>query len=102
MNSENSPPHRPDELDLEAMQNQQLEDILIDLLTVKYPGIEQADIDRFFRALDTGSLEQIEQTEADIAEKSALWQRAAVDLDGQADPAAESAAEPAHPAWTGG
>ena len=86
MNSENSPPERPDELDLEAMQTQQLEQILVDLLTVKYPGVEQADIDRVFRALDAGNLEQIEQTEADIAEKSALWQRAAMDLDGQMDP----------------
>ena len=83
MNSENSPPHRPDELDLEAMQNQQLEEILIDLLTVKYPGIEQVDIERFFRALDSGKPDQIEQTEADMAEKSALWQRAVIDLDGQ-------------------
>jgi hypothetical protein len=98
MKLENSPPERSGELDLEAMRSEQLERILANLLTVKYPGIEQADIDRFFHALDTGSLEQIEQTEADIAEKSALWQRAAVDLDGQAGPAAE----PAHPAWTGG
>jgi len=65
------------------MQTRQLEEVLIDLLTVKYPGIEQADIDRFFHALDTGNVEQIEQTEADIAEKSALWQRAAMDLSGQ-------------------
>ena len=101
MNSEHSPPNRPDELDadkkrpaddpradagrrpLEAMQSQELEEILIDLLTVKYPGIEQDDIDRFFRALDSGKPDQIEQTEADIAEKSALWQRAALDIEGQ-------------------
>ena len=87
MNSENSPPNRPEQLDadkgrpLEAMQSQQLEEILIDLLTVKYPGIEQVDIERFFRALDSGKLDQIEQTEADMAEKSALWQRAVIDLD---------------------
>jgi hypothetical protein len=84
MNSETAPPKRSSELDLEAMQTRQLEEVLIDLLTVKYPGIEQADIDRFFHALDTGNVEQIEQTEADIAEKSALWQRAAMDLEGQA------------------
>jgi hypothetical protein len=83
MNSETAPPKRSSELDLEAMQTRQLEEVLIDLLTVKYPGIEQADIDRFFHALDTGNVEQIEQTEADIAEKSALWQRAAMDLSGQ-------------------
>jgi hypothetical protein len=98
MSSEHSPPNRPDELEadkrrpadkkrpadsspLEAMECRQLEEILIDLLTVKYPGIEQDDIDRFFRALDSGKPDQIEQTEADIAEKSALWQRAALDLD---------------------
>lgn len=85
MNSENSPPNRPGDLDLQAMQTQQLEQILVNLLTVKYPGIEQTDIERFFRALDAGNVEQIEQTEADIAEKSALWQRAAIDLDGQAE-----------------
>ena len=83
MNVENSPPDREDDLDLETMQTEQLEQVLVDLLTVKYPGIEQADIKRFFRALDAGNPEQIEQTEADIAEKSALWQRAALDLEGQ-------------------
>ncbi len=82
MNAENSPPNRLDELDLEAMQARQLEEILTNLLTVKYPGIEQVDIERFFHALDTGNVEQIEQTEADIAEKSALWQRAVLDLNG--------------------
>ena len=81
MNSENSPPKRPNELDLQAMQTRQLEQMLVDLLTVKYPGIEQADIERFFHALDAGNIDQIEQTEADIAEKSALWQRAAIDLE---------------------
>jgi hypothetical protein len=83
MNPENPPPDRPDELDLEPMQTRQLEQMLIDLLTVKYPGIEHADIERFLHALDTGVVEQIEQTEADIAEKSALWQRAVLNLDGQ-------------------
>jgi hypothetical protein len=83
MNSEYSPPNRPGELDLQAMQTRQLEQILVNMLTVKYPGVEQADIKRFFHALDAGNIEQIEQTEADIAEKSALWQRAAIDLEDQ-------------------
>ena len=83
MNVKTPPPDREDDLDLETMQTEQLEQVLIDLLTAKYPGIEQADIDRFFRALDSGRPDRIEQTEADIAEKSALWQRAALDLEGQ-------------------
>jgi hypothetical protein len=81
MNAETRPAGKPADLDLEAMQDQQLEEILIQTLTVKYPGIEQADIERYLHALGTGDPEQIEQTEADIAEKSALWQRAASDLD---------------------
>jgi hypothetical protein len=106
MNVENSPPPRPGELDLGAMPREELKRVLVDVLTVKYPGIEQADIDRFLRALDTGNREQIEQTEADIAEKSALWQRAAEDLEGEAGLASGPAVEPApgavHPASSGG
>jgi hypothetical protein len=76
MNAEKHPPARSGELDLVHMRREELEEVLIDTLIVKYPGIEQADIERLLHVLDTGSAEQIEQTEADIAEKSALWQRA--------------------------
>jgi hypothetical protein len=85
MNAEKNPPNRPGELDLVHMRREELEEVLIDTLIVKYPGIEQADIERLLHVLDTGSAEQIEQTEADIAEKSALWQRAARALDDPVD-----------------
>jgi hypothetical protein len=85
MKSAKRPPDRSDELDLEAMEPQELEKILTDTLTVKYPGIEQADIERYLRALDSGDPEQVEQTEADLAEKSALWQRAALELENKED-----------------
>lgn len=69
-----------DELDLDALPNGELERILIELLIVKYPGIEQADIERFFHALDVGNVEQVERIEADMALKSARWKQAALNL----------------------
>jgi hypothetical protein len=94
MNAEKNLPHRPGELDLVHMRREELEEVLIDTLIVKYPGIEQADIERLLHVLDTGSPEQIEQTEADIAEKSALWQRAVQALDDPADsPSSEEATD---------
>jgi hypothetical protein len=67
-------------LDLDALPRGDLEEILIELLIVKYPGIEQADVERFFHALDVGDVEQVERIEADIAQKSARWTQAALDL----------------------
>ena len=81
-NTERSPPQRPGELDLEAMADIELERVLIDLLSVKYPGIEQTDIERFFHALDAGNLDQVERIEADMAQKSAQWKLAALNLEG--------------------
>ena len=79
---ERSPPNRPGELDLEAMADRDLERVLVDLLSVKYPGIEQTDVERFFHALDAGNLDQVERIEADMAQKSAQWKLAALNLEG--------------------
>jgi hypothetical protein len=65
-----------DGLDVEG-----LEQVLVDLLIVKYPGIEQQDIDRMFWALDVGAMDQVEEIEADMAVKSARWRLAALDVD---------------------
>jgi hypothetical protein len=69
-----------DDLDLDALPSGELEHILLELLIVKYPGIEQADVESFFYALDLGDLEQVERIEADMALKSARWRQAALDL----------------------
>ena len=53
---------------------------LIELLIVKYPGIEQVDVEHFFHALDIGDVELVERIEADMASKSARWKRAALEL----------------------
>ena len=68
------------DLDLDALPSGELEHILLELLIVKYPGIEQADVERFFHALDAGDLDQVERIEADMALKSARWKQAALDL----------------------
>jgi len=78
---ERSPPKRPGELDLQAMAEPELERVLIDLLNIKYPGIEQTDIERFFHALDAGNLDQVERIEADMAQKSAQWKLAGLNLE---------------------
>jgi hypothetical protein len=68
------------DLDLDVLPSGDLERILIELLIVKYPGIEQIDLERFFHALDLGDVEQVERIEADMAEKTARWSQAALDL----------------------
>ena len=82
MNSAQEPPQSADQerFDLDALPSGDLEEILIELLIVKYPGIEQTDIERFFHALDVGDIEQVERIEADMALKSARWKRAALEL----------------------
>ena len=70
-----------DETNLDNLDYQDLAMILADLMIVKYPGIEQADVEHLFEALDTGDMEQVEQVEADLAEKSARWKLAVLDLD---------------------
>jgi hypothetical protein len=59
----------------------ELEQMLTRMLIVKYPGIEQQDIDRLFRAIDIGNLDLIAQTEADLAQKSARWMAAMMAFD---------------------
>jgi len=75
-------PHATDlnGLNLDALPSGDLEHILIELLIVKYPGIEQSDVELFFHALDVGDVEQVERVEADMALKSARWKRAALNL----------------------
>ena len=68
------------DLDLDALPSGDLEHILIELLIVKYPGIEQSDVERFFHALDIGDVERVERIEADMALKSARWRQAALEL----------------------
>jgi len=66
---------------LDALGTEELEGILIDLLVVKYPGIEQEDIDCLLHALDAGAVDQVQQVEADMAVKSARWKQAAAEVD---------------------
>jgi hypothetical protein len=75
------PRQEREELDLEHMRERELEEVLVSLMVVKYPGIEQEDIDRFLLALDAGNIDQVGQVEADIAFKSAQWKLAALDMD---------------------
>jgi hypothetical protein len=58
-----------------------LEEILVDLMIVKYPGVEQSDIDRLLTALRNGDLDFVSVIEAGVAEKSARWMRAILDMD---------------------
>jgi hypothetical protein len=67
-------------LDLSALPSENLEEILFDLLVVKYPGIEQEDVARFLEAMQSGDVEQVSRVEADLAVKSAQWKLAALDL----------------------
>lgn len=84
MSSEMEPDTQPCEEDdallLASLGSCELEQILIDLLVVKYPGIEQRDIERLLQALDTGAVDRVERIEADMAVKSARWKRAAMDF----------------------
>lgn len=72
---------KPSDLDLDDMSVGVLEQVLFDLMVVKYPGVEQTDLERLLRALNGGDLAQVEDIEADIALKSAQWSRAVLDLD---------------------
>jgi len=72
---------QPKDLDLDDLSVGILEEIFADLMIVKYPGVEQADVERLLEALNVGDLGLVEQIEADIAEKSARWMRAVLDVD---------------------
>ena len=67
--------------DLDDLVVSELEQMLTRMLIVKYPGIEQQDVDRLFRAIDAGNLDLIEQVEADMALKSARWMAAMLAFD---------------------
>lgn len=73
----------PESPDLNNLLVGELEQMLVHMLIVKYPGIEQADIERLLKAIRIGDLERIGQTEADMAHKSARWMLAALDIDQQ-------------------
>ena len=69
------------QLNLDDLLVGELEQMLTRMLIVKYPGIEQQDIERLFQAIDAGDLDLIEQTEADMAQKSARWMAAILAFD---------------------
>ncbi len=71
-------PQRPS---LDEMGIQELEQVLVDLLIIKYPGVDEDDIVRLFEALRAGAIDQVGQIEADMALKSARWKQAAVDVE---------------------
>ena len=75
------PDGSPNEWSLSDLSVGVLEEILIDLMVVKYPGVEQPDLDRLLHALSEGDLVAVAQIEADIAEKSAEWMRAVLGMD---------------------
>jgi hypothetical protein len=77
---EGPPKRETGALDLSALPSENLEEILFDLLVVKYPGIEQEDVARFLEAIESGNGEQVSRVEADLAVKSAQWKLAALDL----------------------
>jgi len=55
--------------------------MLVDLMVAKYPGIEQADVERLLAALRDGDLGLVSHVEAGIALKSAQWLRAALSVE---------------------
>lgn len=66
---------------LEDLSTGVLEAMLMDLMVVKYPGIEQADIERLLAALRNGDVSLVSHVEAGIALKSAQWLRAVLSVD---------------------
>jgi len=80
--------HLPDDpcsgteaFNLDDMLVGELEYMLTHMLIVKYPGIEQQDVTQLLLAIDAGDLEQIERLEADMAQKSARWMLAVLNID---------------------
>jgi hypothetical protein len=67
---------------LDDMGIQELEQVLVDLLIIKYPGVAEGDIVRLFEALRAGAMDQVEQIEADMAFKSARWKQSVADAGG--------------------
>jgi cell division FtsZ-interacting protein ZapD len=50
-------------------------------MVAKYPGVEQADVERLLAALRAGDLGLVSHVEAGIALKSAQWLRAVLSVD---------------------
>ena len=78
---EHQPGEPLSELSLGDLSVGVLEEVLADLMIVKYPGIEQDDINCLLAALHDGNLSLIEEMEADIAEKSARWMHAVLGIE---------------------
>ena len=78
---EDQPCERSDQVNLGDLSISVLETILADLMAVKYPGVELADVNRLLAALSSGDLVLVCEVEADIAEKSARWTRFMLDMD---------------------
>lgn len=83
MSQEKMPSLGHDPFDLDQLLTCELEQILVRMLIVKYPGIEQCDVDCLLKAIEAGNVGQIEQTEADMAFKSARWLLAVIEVDQQ-------------------
>ena len=74
-------PARESEWSLSDLSTSVLEEMLVDLMVAKYPGIEQADVERLLAALRDGDLGLVSHVEAGIALKSAQWLRAVLSVD---------------------
>ena len=75
------PAREPDQLSLSDLSTSVLEEMLVDLMVAKYPGVEQADVERLLAALRAGDLGLVSHVEAGIALKSAQWLRAVLSVD---------------------
>jgi hypothetical protein len=79
--AEDQPSAQSEDLNLDDLSVGVLEEVFADLMIVKYPGVEQADVRRLLAALNDGDLALVARVEADIAQKSAQWMRAVLDFD---------------------
>ena len=79
--AEDQPSVQSEDLNLDDLSVGVLEEVFADLMIVKYPGVEQADVRRLLVALNDGDLALVARVEADIAQKSAQWMRAVLDFD---------------------
>ncbi len=75
------PARESDQLSLSDLSTSVLEAMLVDLMVAKYPGVEQADVERLLAALRDGDLGLVSHVEAGIALKSAQWLRAVLSVD---------------------
>ena len=66
---------------LSEMGIQDLEQVLVDLLIIKYPGVNEDDIVGLFQALRAGAMDEVGQIEADMAQKSAQWRQSGLNVE---------------------